>query len=559
MSNMQKISWYLFTLTIAIYNDNNFTILIYTIMIMKKMLKSCSILAVLAVASMAAGYAQPMPTPVVPGEKGVLSSTGAPVAPANTIPGLHIREVWFHPPYYSGGSGYYVYRIYAPEMYPLDINSYELQYLQDGTWTYIAESSTNFYDICFGGSYDFKYGQYRMLVHGGDYDGYVTNSVDVRSNAIGHTNAQLTGYGWSGNQWENPVIGDRLQPINVRVDQLQYNDGTWSSLSYHLFDEPMGDVLPTFDSNVTTAWYRRNPYTNELTPIEPNANNSYTVKAEDFGYEICFMVDGNPSVFDFHFELISKTPVMIPVDCHFSYQNTDGFIINTNYELPTLEDAFKMSYYDDGKKYYTDYTVNQLAPGTYAVKLGEGAPQGFDLQFNKFVYDYAKLSYYYSFMEAYDEDHPNTKHQGIYYDLYPRYFDLKVTMKGQPVDGARVVASRTNLNGELEEHKISLDDTNLFLGEYQLCGIAPGSVLTYYKRTVNPENAELMVVPCKEGEGEWYMQTDKEYVLDLIPEDEAGIIEVSANVAASRKYDLMGRVINGTPRGLYIQNGKKSF
>lgn len=530
------------------------------------MKQTITFLAALALASVATSYAQPSPTPVVPGVNGTLSRPAdAPVVPANTIPGFHVREISYHTPLFSGSSGFYQYFIYTPNMYPLGIESFDLQYLSGGSWVFVKNITSDFDDICFGGSYDSQYGQYRLLVHGGIYDGYVTNEVTISDEAISRPSADITGYGWSGNQWDNPVVGDRLQPINVRVDYLTYEDGKWTRKEHQLFDDsyyldPMNpSVTPLFGDDATSTWYRRNPYTCERTPITPNADNTYTVKAEDWGYEICFEVQGNPSVCDFHFELVSKTPVMAPVDCHFSYKNTDGFIINTNYALPILEQAFDISYYgSDGKASFTDYTVSQITPGTYAVKLGEGAPEDFDLSFNKLVYDYAKLTYYYGFMEAYDENHPNSKHQGIYYNNYPCYFNLKVTKQGNPVEGAKVVASRKNLSGVVEETEVSLSNPELYLGEYLLYGEAPGCARTYYKRTLKPDNAELVIVPNKVGEGEWWEQTDQEYLLELFTTEEAGINEISADASIGCMYDVLGRPVAPSASGFILQRGQKT-
>lgn len=526
---------------------------------MKNILYSCLMVAAMMFSSSL--FAQPTPTDVTPGAKGMLTRPNAPIAPAKTIPGLYLCEACYYPPSGFLSGGHYQYRIYAPSLYKLGAESYDLQYLSGGEWNTVhREWTLDFYDINVGSSYDTKYGDYRMKINGGAYDGYVTNAVNI-SNLISRQNMWINGYYWRGSQWEMPLIGDRLQPIDVNVDYLSYDENDKLQREGHHFMRdpyaPDADEIKLLGDDVTFGWYRRNPYTTELTPVEGNADSTYTVKAEDWGYEICFVLKDRFEE-SFRFEMVTKTPVSSPVDCHFSYQNTDGFIINTAYELPSLDKPFAISYYgDEGNAVFDDYTVSQLAPGTYAVRFGSPAPEYFEMNLDQKRYDYAKLTYYYSFMESYDINHPQSSHQSVNYNFMLQPFRLKVTMDGKEVTDATIIASRKNLSGEVEEKTLSADDTDLYKGEYLIRASAPGSRVTYYQRTVNPDQAEKVVVPCKVGEGDWWMLEDKEYVLDLIPETEDAIIDHTTDAVSGKKYDLMGREIIGNYSGVYIQNGKK--
>ena len=111
----------------------------------------------------------------------------------------------------------------------------------------------------------------------------------------------------------HPLVGQEVtRKFKIRVDGTDYTEA---------------------DAGFSYQWYRRNPKNYAMTKISGATSKTYTPTMEDVGYELIGEVhgEGNSS---FYFCNRGSEVVHMPVHVSLSYAGEDGFVMNSEYELP---------------------------------------------------------------------------------------------------------------------------------------------------------------------------------------------------------------------------------
>ncbi|MBO6190029.1 MAG: hypothetical protein J6N92_04370 [Alloprevotella sp.] len=315
---------------------------------MKKMLLT---MAALALWALNLG-AQPMPIDVEPGSKGALpeiaSVTGE--LPEGQFAGLSVQQTTVGSTYFGG----YSYEIWLNFPQPSELGGeyYTLEYYPstDGgwsTWLNGDNSVAHFtYDnaVCSN-----SHQQYRLRMHGGPMDGYISNTVTRKYQSM------VTRWGgWSDQPGQYTLVG-QPQGDKFVFSVSTYTGGGWE-----------GETQYTNDKTFVYSWYRRNPVTWEMTKIAGANDTAYVPTIEDVGYELIEVIEGDEIHHSFYFAY-PRGLVTLPVRASVGYYGPDGFVLNTDYDISKPEENIGLgeSMYDECKP-VAEGTIKKRQAGQYA-------------------------------------------------------------------------------------------------------------------------------------------------------------------------------------------------
>ncbi|MBQ7571732.1 MAG: hypothetical protein IJT19_05765 [Bacteroidaceae bacterium] len=334
---------------------------------------------------------------------------------------------------------------------------------------------------------------FRVMMHGGPLTGYLSNEVTATVPSIFTT---FGGYGSENEPWYN-VVGQKL--------------GGYYNLIVRAWDEKLEKYVEYYkDSNVYKyAWYRVNPTTREETRIEGADQDYYVPTIEDVGYWLYCEISGDGEHCDFVWRYLpcSGNPmVCVPVKASPAYFGPDGFILNTDYILPTPGQDLYTSWYEYNEETQTGQEMSgAVGPrldvrksGQYAVRMTE----------DEYMYNMVLLSpelsakgYLLTFTYQhgdgyYDEDGnwvdvPWYRECQLMADRYAAPLAVKPVASGRPVptvvdligpdiDGNLVVKQSATWENYPEDEAINFDMVSNLTGVYVKARATASTLDTYY-------------------------------------------------------------------------------
>lgn len=236
---------------------------------------------------------------------------------ANTFSGFFVEQTerW---PDLSGGM-YTALSLSFPAPATINATGYTLQYSTDGgsTWNgfkydgannLTTESATqDNFSLELYGTYKF-----RLLVSGGPMNGYVSNVVDVTTATTPTSGVDTYFSSWSLD--ESVYISGTMIPWVGR--------GLESSFTVKTF---AGIVI---SNALSYQWYRVNPVTFEMTPINGATGLNYTTTAADIGYDLMIRATADGVNANGFTQVMSVAGVVEPNRAYLSNVTASGFTLN---------------------------------------------------------------------------------------------------------------------------------------------------------------------------------------------------------------------------------------
>jgi hypothetical protein len=432
--------------------------------------------------------AQPTPTPVTnPGSKGNLPSVNE-IAPAreNEFVGLELYTVGYDSWIING-----YYKIVANLSFPmaeeLGGEYYTIQYRNGSSdeWTYFMDGDNpEKYGERIVGISPGLYGRtdYRLIMHGGPLDGYVSNVVTATPPSL-----KSRPLGWS----ESPSV------VNCMVG-IPIGEEFENNVSSHI-DGKDYDYY-TNDGYFTYQWYRRNPNNWDMEKINGATGRIYTPTSDDVGYQLVLEVGGDDEHASFTLRHPFNGVVRIPVQASIDYLGPDGFVLNTDYIIPEPRKMFTrgVAWGDDVAEFDTSciFTRN---PGQYEFRIPEEEYSYCEYVFTDPCYF---LTFVYGSLGWFREAQ-------IITDRYKGALKVKTTLGGNNVpttidvigkniDDEWVLLKSKTMNADADSVMFDQDweteiDDRLFQGDYYIMARATSTTAdTYYPSALSMETATLV-------------------------------------------------------------------
>ncbi len=366
-----------------------------------------------------------LPEEVIPGSKGQLPEVQA-VAPAREgeIAILDLSDVGYDP-YIINGYVDIRANLSWPMVSEVGCEYYTIQYRNhgQGQWTTYSENDSprQFGDRTVGMPMHI-YGQtdYRLVLHGGAYDGYVSNIVTAQPISM---YSRYRGWSESPNI-DHCMVGHSIgEELSFAADT--YKDGTITEYGNE-------------DGYFTYQWYRRNPNNWDMEKIEGATSINYTPTIEDAGYQLVIEVCGDKEHCDFMLRHPLYGVVCVPVQASVAYIGADGFVLNTDYVIPNPQTMITRTIsWDENAAPFDPNCISERKPGQYVFRL----PQE---EYDFGIYDFSNsayfLTFHYEMMGWYREVQPMS-------DRYKAPLSVKAEYAGAAVSTTIDVISK-NIDDE---------------------------------------------------------------------------------------------------------------
>jgi len=280
------------------------------------------------------------------------------------------------------------------------------------------------------------------------------------------------------------------------------------------------------------AWFRVNPTTREETLIEGATGEEYTPTTEDIGYWLYCEISGDGEHCDFVYRYLpcSANPmVCLPIQASPGYFGVDGFVLNTDYALPSPEKNLYIQRYEYDEETWTSWEVTEVLgqrlsvrkPGQYVVRMSEDMYRdnmillSDELSSKGYVLTFVYEHEYYD--EQLDEYVPSLWYRECQLmadrymaplDVVPmasgRFVPTTIDIIGENIDGNLEVKASATLEDNSEEEVIHFDNVSNLVGCYVKARRTEGTLDTYYPSTllwneatlVKPEYDEDWNTPC---------------------------------------------------------------
>ena len=397
--------------------------------------------------------AQPTPLAVEPGSKGQLPTVATPpdFTEPNRFAALFCPSTLGSDLWYSDRGKYQLTLQWAePERFGGESYTLEYRYGTEGEWlTQIGDDNKVIYFDKESLGCGFKIHHlgakvsFRLKMHGGSKDGYLSNEVSVT------TPTMFTAYGGYGvsNEPTYSIVGEPLTTeynLTVRAYDAKYE-------KYESYTNE--------DGVFRYKWYRQNPKTNDITLIAGANEQTYTPTMADVGYWLYCEISGDEEHCSFIYRYLPNgynPTVYIPVKGAPAYYGDDGFVLNTDYVVPEPKKNLMMNWYEYDEETQTGQEIfatlgdklTERKPGQYAVKMpkekyeynmlllsDELKDKGFVLSF---VYNHGWDEIVYTWY----------REAQLMPDRYMVPLTVKVTSSGSPV-AATVDVLGTDIDGKL--------------------------------------------------------------------------------------------------------------
>ena len=444
-------------------------------------------------------------TDVVPGSKGNFPSM--PERPAEAEPG------------YFGGleldqqtmtgliiNGYYTYEAWLkfpkPSNYGADY--YTVQYCPSGstewkTWTDYEGQAYPFTGDNAIPNLDYMETSYRLVIHGGPMDGYISNVVTVSYPVV--KKCKITNWPIPS---ENQLVGRPVSFNYLKVTRHDYPEGGQKKE----FDLSDGCYI--------YSWYRRNPNTGEMTLIEGVTGTEYTPTTKDVGYEIVAVVSGDDKKVSFK-QTINFHLVQMPLECSVEYMDQTGFVLNSAYILANPEKNLLISedWSEENLKPFAEGSLTTLKPGQYSVEMDKEKYDGALLGYSddrikvSFVYNQPKYTEEGEIIEG--EYEPWYREAQLMYDRYMVPFTVDAMFNNAKVATTFDVIGKNRLGeiatvatvtpDKLEDNVASFE---VFKGKYYVrARKTEGTMETYYPNKQLWSEAEQIEPEPQSWEENW--------------------------------------------------------
>ncbi|MCR4583204.1 MAG: carboxypeptidase-like regulatory domain-containing protein [Prevotella sp.] len=242
-----------------------------------------------------------------------------------------------------GGGDYYTLEIKSP-------NGWEVYKNNDGNERRYTEEDI-YYELD-------KDMEFRLRLHGGTKDGWISNTLSVKYPAVNYS------YCKSYVKSQPNFVDVGVELAGMAIDMERQSQGVYDPsvdrerIIYTTYETFSGD-----SPHYRRQWYRQNPYTFERTAIEGATNCNYTPTIEDAGYELVDVVDGDDWKISFHLEY-NHGRCQVAILCYPEYIGNDGFILNTNYALPNGgKDIIAFEW--NGNESFPKEQIVERKPGQY--------------------------------------------------------------------------------------------------------------------------------------------------------------------------------------------------
>lgn len=466
---------------------------------MRKFIQTIILSSLMTLFAISPAMAQPHDMwEIIPASKGSLPAPQEIPGPAQgRFPGLILEEV-----NYCHRNGFIVngnwmnldaYETYMPVSYPEEFSGeyYTLEYRtkSSGVWkTYTDDEGKA---VQYSGRVSAlgpeitEDTDYRIMLHGGPMDGYLSNEVSAKMPTVNYS--VITRRYVSQPNFITPgvkVEGARIEAERQDKGHLEDNLAKYNTLASFEYDSPC----------YKHQWYRRNPKTLDMEAIEGATELDYTPVLEDVGYELVDVTTGDDVNISFY-AASSHGIVSVAIGASIDYIGDDGFVLNTDYDIPEPEKKIILNKYDEtlGTDVEAPFgsTLEKRKPGQYAIKMNVESYQYGQLQ-------YADESYNLSFVyksPVYD-DNDYTKIIGyepwyhfpmIEPESFYRTLLIKPLFNGVPIATSVDILGK-NIDGKLvtvktleaDELSDGIMTTDVYKGKYYVkAHQADGTMETY--------------------------------------------------------------------------------
>ena len=285
----------------------------------------------------------------------------------------------------------------------------------------------------------------RLVLHGGAKDGWVSNAVGAKAPETRVITESRSEPGMSTSTIY-PLVGmPLLYTCTMRVGETDYTNE---------------------NGNFTYQWYRRNPNNYAMHAISGATASSYTPTMEDVGYQLIIEVHGENST-SFYFRTRGTEVVHMPVRVSLAYMGEDGFVLNSEYELPQpLGQCLKYKVYQTIDDVYVetentceDVIIKERQPGQYAFYWPVLQQEGSYLQAlnNGFIVGDLPVSltceaYGRDYTGDYTENNPkvNVFTSSVISSLFrAKSIQVTPTFNGERLNNSTVDIIGPNMDGEL--------------------------------------------------------------------------------------------------------------
>jgi len=465
-------------------------------------MKKLFTLIVVALLTMSAS-AQKGAIPVEPGSKGQLPEV-TPIpgfSEPNRFGALHVNNTLGSDRWASDRGRYVVVLEWsAPSDFSGEYYTLQYRYGTGGEWTTEKDADgnvktydSNSFGTGFYGAISGHTVQFRLLMHGGPLAGYLSNEVTAKVPSIFTTYA---GYGSENEPWYN-VVGQRL--------------GGNYNLIVRAWDEKLEKYVEYYkDSGVYNyAWYRVNPTTRNETRIEGADKDYYVPTLEDVGYWLYCEISGDGEHCDFVWRYLpcgGNPMVCVPVKASPAYFGPDGFVLNTDYILPTPGQDLYTQWWEYNEETQTStemsgavgHRIIVRGPGQYGVRMTE----------DEYKYNMVTLSpelsakgylltFTYQHGDGYYDEEGNwvdapwyrecqlmTDRYGAPLAVKPMYggrpVPTTVDLIGEDIDGNMVVKQSATWQNYGQDEAINFDMVSNLTGVYVKTRATNGMLPTYY-------------------------------------------------------------------------------
>lgn len=357
------------------------------------------------------------PDPVTPGSKGQLPEMpNLEKAKDGHFAGLCLLHTTLSP--FQGVNWDYEAEFSFPTPQTFGGDHYTMERNEGGSWEPYNEGNT------FSGSGYIVYGMgrtYRLKLHGGEKDGWVSNEVTVPVITI-PSQKKYTEYNANQDTYIGSTLRGSTLTIRVYNDHSNFND-------YKDYKN---------DASFVRTWYRRNPNTGEMT-YTGQYGLTYTITQDDWGYEIVEVVEGDNKTTDFYYSLtmgIAKFPVFSSAEYFY-----EGFIVNTEYVIPDPQKVLGFNMWNEELgdmeiQTFAAEDFKEQVPGRYAITCPWER--------------YGWQNLYSTIEEIGFCENDGNYFQPLYLWAAPGELETKVVKGGTAEEGAKVNLLEKNMDGHMQ-------------------------------------------------------------------------------------------------------------
>lgn len=409
-----------------------------------------------------------------PGEGGSLPAFTPFTAPPNKIGGLHISTSDQENIFFGSGTRPVV-DLEFPEPSVFGADSYTLQYSTDGgsSWANYQHNGADLTTTWNNFSLNFYEGYLlRLLVNGGPKNGYTSNEVF----------APLSGVATYFSQWgldESMYISGVMAPsigrgLEAYCNVKRLSDGT------------------EVNGALTYQWYRVNPVSYEMTPIEGADTLKYITTVEDAGYKLCLRATGDEVNAGGFIQIISNWENLYPNKAFTNNVSSTGFTLNLYKSVNDLK-VSELVLYDTN---YEIVPINGISQGVNASIYNISA----NLDLSKSPYQLKSSSPFWIIMS---EMHPGMPHmfEGVNIDV-PTNIEgvFAYSLQVYPIPATNNFGYKSNLTiNQLSVYNVNgimvyQSNLNKNVGEIETSGLGNGIYFVKFTTSQGEKIKKIQVV-----------------------------------------------------------------